>query len=82
MVRDHGPQIKDDALYQALLDQGESTEKAARIANAKAAGTLNHNSTGLESRTKTALYEEAKKIGIAGRSNMAKAELIDAIRNG
>ena len=80
-VRDHGPQIKDDALYAALRRQGESKEKAARIANAKAAGTLEHRSTHLENRTKADLMAEARKIGIAGRSTMNKAALVDAIRN-
>ena len=38
--RDHGPQIRDDGLYEELRKQGNSKEKAARIANARAAGTL------------------------------------------
>lgn len=80
MARDHGPQIKDDRMFEALLKQGASKEKAARIANAKAAGTLKHNSTHLEDRTKAELMDEARKIGIEGRSKMAKAELAEAIR--
>ena len=44
MARDHGPQIKDDAMFEALVKQGNSTEKAARIANAHAAGTIERNS--------------------------------------
>ena len=43
---DHGPQIKDDALYEKLRDAGNSKEKAARIANAKAASTLDPLSRG------------------------------------
>mgnify|MGYP002716541997 CR=1 FL=1 len=81
MATDHGPQIKDPATYEALLRQGASPEKAARIANAKAAGTLRHDSTRLEDRTVAVLQDEAKRIGIPGRSKMKKAELIDAIRN-
>lgn len=80
MARDHGPQIKDDALYEELLKQGNSREKAARIANAKAAGTLKHNSVHLEDRTMKQLQDEAKTIGIAGRSRMKKDELLKAIR--
>jgi VIT1/CCC1 family predicted Fe2+/Mn2+ transporter len=80
MAKDHGPQIKDDALYEALRKQGNSPEKAARIANAKAAGTIDHKSTRLEDRTKDELLAEARKIGIAGRSKMSKAELVDAVR--
>ena len=81
MARDHGPQIKDDALYEALRKQGASEEKAARIANAKAAGTLKHDSVHLEDRSVKELQEEAKRIGIAGRSRMKKAELVKAIRD-
>ncbi|WP_375243760.1 Rho termination factor N-terminal domain-containing protein [Sphingomonas parapaucimobilis] len=80
MARDHGAQIKDDALYEELRKQGQSKEKAARIANARAKGTLEHNSTRLEDRTKDDLMAEARKIGIAGRSKMRKSELIGAIR--
>lgn len=80
MARDHGPQIKDDKLYEDLRKQGNSKEKAARIANAKAAGTLDHKSTQLEDRTVKELQAEAKKIGIEGRSKMKKGELVEAIR--
>ena len=34
MAKDHGPSVKDDRQYEALRRQGESKEKAARIANA------------------------------------------------
>ncbi|WP_298669886.1 Rho termination factor [uncultured Sphingomonas sp.] len=80
MARDHGPQIKDDKLYEALRKQGDSAEKAARIANAHAAGTLHPRGQKLEARSKDDLYREARKIGIAGRSSMSKAELVKAIR--
>lgn len=81
MARDHGPQIKDDGLYEELLKKGNSKEKAARIANAKANGSLRHNGTRLEDRTKAELVDEARKIGIGGRSAMNKETLIDAIRS-
>jgi hypothetical protein len=81
MAKDHGSQIKNDEVYEALRDEGASKEKAARIANAKAAHTLNHDSTHLEDRTRDELYDEAKKIGIECRSEMTKDELIDAIRD-
>jgi len=80
MAKDHGPQIKDDALYEELLKQGNSKGKAARIANAKAAGTLDHRSDKLEERSKAELMAEARKIGIAGRSKMSKEQLAKAIR--
>lgn len=81
MAKDHGSQIKDDALYDELRQQGASKEKAARIANAKANGSLDHDSTRLEDRTKEQLCNEAKRIGVEGRSGMSKDELIDAIRD-
>lgn len=77
---DHGSQIKNDELYEKLRDDGASKEKAARIANAKEAGTLDHKGR-LDSRSKQDLYDEAREIGIEGRSDMTKDELIDAIRN-
>jgi hypothetical protein len=33
MAKDHGPQIKNDAQYEALRDKGMSKSRAARIAN-------------------------------------------------
>ena len=36
MAKDHGPSVKDDELYETLREEGDSKEKAARIANAKA----------------------------------------------
>ena len=80
MVKDHGPAIKDDKLYEDLRREGASKGKAARIANAKAAGTLDHRGTELEDRSKADLLDEARKIGITGRSKMNKAELATAIR--
>ena len=78
----HGPTVKKPHMYESLRDEGMSKEKAARISNARAAGTLDQDSTHLEKRTKEELYDEAKEIGIEGRSDMSKKELIDAIRNG
>lgn len=80
MAKDHGSSVKDDETYEELRKQGASKEKAARIANAKAAGTLDHEGTKLEDRTKEELYDQAKEIGIDGRSDMSKDELIAAIR--
>ncbi len=55
-------------------------EKAARIGNAMANGSLHHRSTGLGERTKADLMREAREIGIAGRPKMGKVALVEAIR--
>ena len=85
MAKDHGPSIKDDELYETLRDEGESKEKAARIANAKAGGEDVSEKGGeaesYEDRTKDELEERAAEIGIEGRSEMSKDELINALRN-
>ena len=79
--KDPGPSVKDKETYEALRDDGASKEKAARIANAKANDSIDHDSRELEDRTKDELYEQAQEIGIEGRSDMTKDELIEAIRN-
>lgn len=80
MAKDHGTQIKNDALYEKLRDEGASKEKAARIANAQANGSLDSGGGKLEERSKAELYDEAKEIGIEGRSKMDKGDLVKAIR--
>ncbi|MES2058763.1 MAG: Rho termination factor N-terminal domain-containing protein [Pseudomonadota bacterium] len=82
MAEDHGPTVRDDKLYEDLRRDGASKEKAARIANAKAAGTLAHRGTQLEDRSKADLLKEAREIGIDGRSKMDKGDLVRAIRRG
>lgn len=85
MAKDHGPSVKDDALYERLREEGESKEKAARIANAKAGGEDVSRKGGegesYEDRTVDELRERAAELGIEGRSEMDKGELIDALRN-
>ncbi|MGA7280324.1 MAG: Rho termination factor [Acidimicrobiia bacterium] len=83
MAKEHGPSIKDDEQYEALRDEGMSKEKAARIANTPRheAAQRGGESKPYEEWTKDDLDERAKEIGIEGRSEMDKAELITALRN-
>jgi hypothetical protein len=84
MAEDHGPSVKDDEQYEALRRQGESKEKAARIANAGDRGETGRkggHSPAYEDWSVDDLRERAAKIGIEGRSEMNKDELIEALRN-
>lgn len=82
-TKNHGSSIKDDRQYEALRDEGMSKEKAARIANTsrKAAGKRGGKSAKYEDWSKEDLYEKAKDVGIEGRSQMTKQELISSLRN-
>ena len=73
--------IKNEEQYEALRDEGYSKEKSARIANTPDSGKKGGKSKKYEERTKEELYQQAKKIGIEGRSNMKKDELINALRH-
>jgi Rho termination factor, N-terminal domain len=82
--KNHGPSVKDDEQYDALRREGASKEKAARIANSgsrSSTGSKGGSSSSYEDRSKEELYEKAKQVGIEGRSDMSKKELIDALRN-
>ncbi|MEL6750694.1 MAG: Rho termination factor [Pseudomonadota bacterium] len=85
MTKDHGPSIKDNETYEALREDGASKEKAARIANARAAGDKPSKQGGeasnYDDRTKDELYERAQELDIDDRSDMTKVQLIDALRN-
>ena len=88
MTRNHGPSINNDEIYESLRADGASTEKAARIANAAA---IDHDDRApsekggkappYEEWTRDALYDRAREIGIDGRSDMTKDDLIAALRN-
>lgn len=85
MTRDHGPQIKDGATYQALREDGASKEKAARIANAQANDAMAPSRKGgkrdtYEEWTRDELYDRAQVLEIEGRASMNKAALIEALR--
>jgi hypothetical protein len=79
----HGPSVKDPDQYEALRDEGASKEKAARIANSgrQSSAEKGGRSGSYEDWSKDDLEQRAAEIGIEGRSNMNKDELIDALRN-
>ena len=82
-----GPSVKDDELYEKLRDEGESKEKAARIANSAAnrsrtqVGRSGGQSPPYQDWTVDELRQRAEEVGIEGRSSMDKQELIDALRS-
>ena len=85
--RGPGPSVKDPEQYEALRKQGESKEKAARIANASSnegrseVGERGGESGSYEDWSVDELRDRAAEIGIEGRSDMDKKELIEALRN-
>ena len=79
------PRIKDEETYEELRDKGYSKEKSARIANAQANDGMSPSKKGgkhakYEDWTKDELYDQAEEVGIEGRSDMTKDELIEALR--
>ncbi len=82
-----GPSVKDDETYEALRREGASKEKAARIANAGAAegketvARRGGEAGSYDDWTVDELRKRAAELGIEGRSDMTKDELIDALRN-
>lgn len=83
MAKDHGPSIKDDEQYEALRREGMSKQKAARIANTprSEAARRGGEAPPYEEWTVQELQQRAKEIGIDGRSDMSKDELIGALRD-
>ncbi len=83
---DDRPSVKDDETYERLREQGESKEKAARIANAQASSSRAPGKKGgkhppYEDWTVDELQDKAADIGIEGRSDMNKDDLIKALRS-
>ena len=83
-----------EAVRRSELEQGRSEKRASEIAartvnkqrreegrtpSKRTEGTGNPNSR-LETRTRDELYNRAKELDIAGRSEMTKSELVEAIR--
>lgn len=81
MVKDHGSSVKNDEQYEALREKGMSKEKAARISNTPDSSEKGGKAGTYEDRSVEELYDKAKELGIEGRSNMTKKELINALRH-
>jgi Rho termination factor, N-terminal domain len=79
--------IKNEKVYTELRKQGDSKEKAARIANASAArgssnvGRKGGKSGSYDDWTVPELKKRAKRVGISGYSGKRKSELVSALRN-
>lgn len=82
-----GPSVNDPEMYEALRDDGASTDKAARISNAATnssrskVGRKGGEAGSYEDMTKKQLLQRARTVGIEGRSSMNKHELIEAPRD-
>jgi hypothetical protein len=81
--RSPGPSVKDPKQYEALRKQGESKEKAARIANAsrRSAAKKGGRSGSYDDWSRDDLVKRAREIGIEGRSKMSKGQLVKALRD-
>jgi len=81
------PRIKDEEVYEAVLEEGASKQKAARIANAaardgrSAVGRRGGNAEPYDEWTVDELRARAKEIGLKGYSKLRKADLIAALRD-
>ena len=81
------PSLKDPELYDKLVDEGKSKQKAARISNAaakngrSAVGRKGGKAGDYDDWTVADLRARAKDIGLTGYSKLTKSQLIEALRD-
>ncbi|MEO6174303.1 MAG: Rho termination factor [Flavobacterium circumlabens] len=75
------PVIKNEEQDQAHLKKGNSEEKSVSIDNTPDSEVRGGRTKIYEEWTKDELYQQAKKVGIPGRSYMSKKNLIKSLRN-
>jgi len=86
MPKSENPSLKDPELYEKLVDEGNSKQKAARISNAaeqrgrSAVGRKGGAAGDYDDWTVADLRGRAKEIGLTGYSRLTKAKLIEALR--
>jgi hypothetical protein len=75
------PEKKNEEQYEALLKKGDSEEKSVRISNTPDSREKRGHAKLYEEWTKDELYQQARIVGISGRSYMSKKNLIKSLRN-
>jgi hypothetical protein len=91
--KDPGPRIKDRELYERLRGEGVSRKTATRVANSTAQVVASAAKATPKKPARrggaagsyddwkvTDLRRRAKQLGVTGRSEMTKKELISALR--
>lgn len=75
------PKTKNEEQYQGLLKKESTQENVVRIANTPGSGVKGDKTKSYEEWTKDELYQEARIVGVPGRSYMSKKNLIKSLRN-
>jgi hypothetical protein len=73
--------IKNKEHYETLIHKVLSNEKYGQTANSTNAGVKGGRTKPYEEWTKEELYQQARKVGVEGRSYMNKRSLIKSLRN-
>lgn len=73
--------IKNKEHYETLIHKVLSNEKYTQNVNSSSAGEKGGRTKPYEEWTKEELYQQARKVGVEGRSYMNKRNLIKSLRN-